>query len=77
MWTLMYIITYDVYCVFVVFNVQRVPENPVNNIIFPEHCDDQVAFPDDTFCNVYITIPANAVIYQRNIEGMYIIKMDY
>ena len=52
--------------VYVVFNVQRVPDNPVNDVIFPEYCNDQVAVE---YCNVYITIPNSAIIYQRNIEG--------
>ena len=56
----------------VVFNAQRIPENPVNTIVFPEHCDEQVAVDDDKFCDVYISIPANAIIYQRNTEGTYV-----
>ena len=57
---------------FSVFNAQVVPENPASDITFPEHCDDQVTSPDATICNVYITIPANAIIHQRNVEGTYV-----
>ena len=62
-------------CLFVVFNVQRISENPYKNIVFPEYCDDQSSMPKDAICDVYITIPSNAIIYQRNIEGKCIVHL--
>ena len=49
-----------------------VPENPASDITFPDYCDDQVTLPNTTICDVYITIPANAIIHQRNVEGTYV-----
>lgn len=53
------------------FNAQIVPENPLTHVTFPEHCNDQPTLPDVKFCDVQIVIPVNAIIHQRNIEGMY------
>ena len=51
-----------VFCFELVFNAQLVPENTelITDIIFPETGDNQVF------------IPANAIIHQRTVEGMYI-----
>ena len=62
-------------CLCVVFNAQRISENPLRNIVFPEYCGDQSSIPQDKICDVYITIPSNAIIYQRNIEGECIISV--
>ena len=45
--------------VFIVINAQLPPDNPdaINDIMFPENF------------HTHIVIPANAIIYQRNIEG--------
>ena len=47
---------------YIVLNAQLVPENPelIADIIFPEVGDPQV------------TIPANAIIHQRKIQGTYV-----
>ena len=61
---------------FLVFNAQLVPENPLSDIIFPEYCANQVHLSDDELCDVSITIPANAIIYQRTVEGTYMHAVD-
>jgi len=61
--------------VYIVFNAQRISENPLRNIVFPEYCGDQSSIPQDKICDVYITIPSDAIIYQRNIEGNCIISV--
>ena len=49
-----------IYNTYVVLNAQLPPENPeeISTIVFPEDGDTQV------------TIPASAIIYQRNTEGI-------
>ena len=49
-----------------------VPEDLPYDVVFPEHCRKQVASPDGNNCSVYITIPTNAIIYQRNVERTYV-----
>ena len=49
-----------------------VSEDLPNDVVFPEYCGDAVASSDGENCDVYITIPANAIIYQRSVESMYI-----
>ena len=49
------------YILYVVLNAQLPPANPeeISTIVFPEDGDTQV------------TIPASAIIYQRNNEGIH------
>ena len=58
--------------ILLVFNAQMISDLP-KDVVFPEYCGDSVATSDGkNSCDVYITIPANAIIYQRSIESMYI-----
>ena len=59
--------------ILLVFNAQIISEDLPKYVVFPEYCGDSVATSDGkNSCDVYITIPANAIIYQRSIESMYI-----
>ena len=51
-----------IYNMYVVLNAQLPPTNQeqISTIVFPEGGDTQV------------TIPTNAIIYQRNVEGTYL-----
>ena len=49
-----------------------VSDELLDDVVFPEYCGDTVASSDEENCDVYITIPANAIIYQRSVESMYI-----